>query len=416
VVLLAAAGVGFWQYTRYEWRAAQTDLKEDRAFEARKRLDVGLRWWWRWSPDAHVAAARARRLTSDLTGAEEHLNRAIELQGGSSEAVQLEFYLLRVQTGEVDELAPALITLVQDRHPDSVHILETMARSYILRLRYKPAYACLSQWIDYEPTAAKAYQWRGWVLERLNNHKAATADYHRALELDPDLIPVRLRVAEMLLEDKQAPEALPHLERLYRQAPDNAEVQARLGMCRFLQGQAAEARRLMEAALVQLPNDPPLLVTLANLHLQEGNGELAEQRLRVILGNDPSDTEALFVLASALRLQGKAAEADRVLAEYERKRAIVDRVNDLLKDVADSPKAGAHDFAEIGQLFMQIDRGKLGVYWSERALERDPNHQVANRSLAAYYEKTGDAAKAAAHRRRVVGPTDPPAPNDLGKK
>ena len=57
------------------------------------------------------------------------------------------------------------------------------------------------------------------MLERLNNHKGAMDDYHRALELDPDLLPVRLRVAEMLLEDKQAPEALPHLERLMPAGP-----------------------------------------------------------------------------------------------------------------------------------------------------------------------------------------------------
>lgn len=405
--LLVVSAIGFWQYAHYQWRAAQRDLKEDRTLEARKRLELPL-WLLRWSPLVHLTAARAKRLTGDMQGAEEHLNRCLELQGESSEAVQLEFYLLRVQTGEIDELAPALIALVQDRHPDSAHILETMARSYILRLRYKPAYACLSQWIDYEPNTAKAYQWRGWVLERLNNHKGATADYHRALDIDPDLLPVRLRVAEMLLEDKQAPEALPHLERLYKQAPDNAEVQARLGMCRFLQGQADEARRLMEAALVHLPHDPPLLVALANLHLQDGDGVLAEQRLRTVLADDPSDTEALFVLASALQLQGKTPESAKVLAEYERKRAIVDRINDLLKDAADSPTAGSHDYAEIGQLFLQIDRTKLGLYWSERALELDPNHQVANRALAAYYEKQGDSAKAAVHRRRVIGSTDPP--------
>src|SRR5438445_13584714 len=151
----------------------------------------------------------------------------------------------------------------------------------------------------------------------MNNYKAAAADYHKALELNPDLILVRLRVAEMLLEDKLAPEALPHLERLYRQAPDRPDVQARLGMCRYYQNQTGEARRLMEAAVVQLPNDPALLIHLAKLDLQEGRAAEAEKWLRRLLQVDPSDTEALYNLASALLLQGRTKESAAAMSEYQ---------------------------------------------------------------------------------------------------
>ena len=174
----------------------------------------------------------------DLKLAETHLNRCLELQGGATDDVQREFLLLRVQTGEVDELAPMLFDIVEKGHPDFREILNTVARTYILRLRYKPAYACLSKWIEIEQGNAKPYYWRGWVLERLNNQKAATADYEQALAIDPEMVPARLRIAEMLLEDKQAPEALPHLERLIRQVPDDPQVQARMGICLFLQGKA----------------------------------------------------------------------------------------------------------------------------------------------------------------------------------
>jgi len=205
----------------------------------------------------------------------------------------------------------------------------------------------------------------------------------------------------MLLEDKQAPEALPHLERLMRQAPNDAQVQARMGICRFLQGRTDESRQLMEAAVVRLPRDPALLVALANLDIQEGRWPEAERRLRTVLETDPSDTEALFVLSTVLRGQGRTRESAEVLAEYERKRAAVDRINDLLKDAADSPTATANDYAEIGRLFLSIGRERFGVYWSERALERDPNNQTAHRSLAEHYERKGDAPSAAAHRRQL---------------
>src|SRR5207249_11729617 len=135
---------------------------------------------------------------------------------------------------------------------------------------------------------------------------------------DPDLLPVRLRVAEMLMEDKQTPDAIPHLERLYQQAPDHPAVKARLGMCRFLQGRADEARRLMEAALPYMPNDPSLLGYLARADLQEGRGVQAEQRLRTVLAADPSDTEARYLLVTALQVQGRTEAAAAALIAYER--------------------------------------------------------------------------------------------------
>jgi tetratricopeptide (TPR) repeat protein len=250
----------------------------------------------------------------------------------------------------------------------------------------------------------------------LGNYKAGNQDYRTAVECDPALIPARLRIAEMLLEDKQAPEALPHLEQLYRQAPDRPEVQARLGMCRFLQGRPAEARRLMEAAAPHLPDDPGLLVTLAQLDLQEGRAAEAEQRLRKVLRADPSDTEALYNLSSALQLQNRTDEAAAVLKDYNRYKVLVERSNKLLQEVADRPTAGADDYAELGELLLQTGRERLGRYWLDRALERDPDHQPTHRALAAYYQKTGDTASAAAHRRHLREPAVPVAADPPGQR
>jgi tetratricopeptide (TPR) repeat protein len=395
LVAAAAAGAG---YVRHQWRAAQEALAADRPAEARSRLAVCL-LVWPHDPEVRLLAARAARLSGDLPAAEAHLNRCLKLHGGATEEVQIEFLLLRAQTGEVEEVAQALIDCVEKGHPQSPLILETLARAYMHRLRYKPALACLSRWMEVQPNAAKAYQWRGWVLERMNQHDAAFADYRRALELAPDLFPVRLRVAEMLLEDKLVAQALPHLERLHRQAPDNPEVLARLGMCRFQENQPEEARRLLEAAAVHLPNDPGVLLHLARLDLREGRGAEAEGRLRQILKAEPSDTEAWYNLGSALQYQGRTAEATAAMTEYKRCKGLVDRTNKLLQEMADSRGAKPADYAELGGLLLRIGRERHGVYWLERSLEGDPGQPAAHAALAAYYEKKGDAEKAAAHRR-----------------
>jgi tetratricopeptide (TPR) repeat protein len=399
-LVLAASAAAAGGYVRHQWHAALQDLAADRPAEARERLAVCL-FVWPNDPEVHRLAARAARLSGDVKAAEDHLKRCLKLPGGRTEAVQLENLLLRVQTGEADELFPILEQWVERKHPESPLILETLARAFIHRLRYKPALACLSKWNEIRPDTARVLQWRGWVYERLNNHKAATEDYHKALKLDPDLLAVRLRVATMLLEDKRAPEAVPHMERLYRQAPDKPEVQAGLGLCRFYQNRPQEARRLMEAAVVHLPQDPALLVHLAKLDLDDGKGVEAERRLRAVLKTDPSDTEALYNLASALRLQRRTAEADGALKDFNRAKEKVDRFNKLLREVADSPTARAADYAEIGTVLISLGKDRLGVYWMEQALERDPGLQQAHKALAEHYEKKGDRQRAALHRSRL---------------
>jgi tetratricopeptide (TPR) repeat protein len=259
------------------------------------------------------------------------------------------------------------------------------------------------------PESARPVHWRGWVLERLNNPKSARIEYERALTLDPDLLAARLRLVEMLLEDKQAGEAAPHLAYLCRQAPDDPRVRARLGMCRLLEGRSDEGRELLEAALPALPTDAPLLIALANLNAQQGRAAEAERLLRVVLAADPVDTEALFALSSALVLQNRPAEARAVLAEHESKRATMSRINTLLKDVADSPTATPDDYAELGALCLQIGRDKVALYWLNRALERDPNAPRAHRALAEYHDGKGDRAQAEAHRRKVKDAPRPPA-------
>ena len=78
--------------------------------------------------------------------------------------------------------------------------------------------------------------------------------------------------------------------------------------------------------------------------------------------------------------------------------------------MADSPTASADDYAEIGRLLMEVGRGKLATYWLDRALERNPAHQAAHRSMMAYHERAGDAAQALVHRRQLRDPDPPPPP------
>jgi tetratricopeptide (TPR) repeat protein len=401
--LLGLAGTcgGLYGYALWQWRGARAAVREGRLEEAQRRLRVCLFVWPR-SVDVHLLAARADRLGGDFEGAEAHLNTGLKLQDGGTDAIQLEFLLMRVQAGEVDEVAPALLNCVADNNPESPLILETLSQAYMRNFRYRPALRCLSLWSEKFPDAGEPLHWRGWVRERLNDRKGAMEDYRGALERNPDLVAVRLRVAEILLEEHRPAEALPHLERLRQQAPDRADVVARLGECRQLEGDNEEARRLLEEAVERLPDDAEVLVHLAQLDLDEGRPARAERWLRRVLKGDPTDPAARYTLVSCLRRQGREKEASAALKEYHKNQALLKRANKLLQDEAEKPTTAPGPAFDVGEALLRVGQERAGVSWLRQALRRDPGYAPAHRALAAYYEKKGDRENAEAHRRRLA--------------
>ena len=400
VAVLAAGAGGYYGYAVRAWRQAVTAVRDGRPAEARERLGVCLAVWPN-DPAVHHLAARAARQTGDFVAAEAHLNACLRIEKGASEATQVEFLLMRAQTGEVEEVAPLLTGFVDRGNPDGPLILETIALVYMHHLRYGPAYYYLRRWIEYAPDAARAYQFRGWVLERMNQPRAAMDDYLRALELDPGLDRVRLRLAEMYLDDKQPLQAIPQLERALARNPNDPEAMARLGQCRYLQGDHGEARRLLDAAANGLPDDIPVLLYTARLDIEDGRPDKAEERLRHALAVDPSDTEVRYALVTALRSQARDQEA-------ERRGGRVRAAQGPARAGQPSPPGGGEAVvarpgpaAEIGALLLQIHQDRQGLYWMDEALSRDPGYEPAHRTLAAYFERKGDLERAAFHRRKL---------------
>ena len=276
LLVLVGAGVGFYVYALQQWDAARADVNNGRPAEAGRALGFCLSIW----PDSvpvHLLAARRDRLMGDFGAAEAQLQQCIRLHKGATEDVQIEFLLMRVQTGEVDQVADDLFRRVDNKSPQSSVILETIARAYMDTLRYGPALDCLNRWIEEKPDNAKAYYSRGWVFEHLQETDSAIKDYQRALELSPSLTAVRLQLAEIMLNKADLSAALSYLEPLMKQSPEPSEVTALVGRCRYMEGQTEEARRLMEAAVKKRPDDGPLLVALAKLELAESKPVEAEQ-------------------------------------------------------------------------------------------------------------------------------------------
>ncbi len=401
-LFLAACAVGFYFYCDYQWRTAREAVKANRLDEAQRRLDFCLFVWPRSVP-VHLLAARAARLNGDFDAAATHLNLCLKLNRGATEEIQLEYLLMRVQGGAVDEVANDLLThYVADDNPDAPLILETLARAYMQNLRYGPAFNCLDRWQKLDPDSAEPHRWRGWVLERTNDRDEAMRQYKLALEKNPNLDPVRLRLAELYMEAKEPMAALPHLEQLRAQFPNRPDVLARLGQCRFLQGLLDEARALLTAAEPHLPNDTTLLIYLAKVDMQADHPRPAEAQvwLRRILDIDPSDTEAENLMISCLQYQGRNDEAQDTIERRNRDETRIKRVNQLLQSEARQPLVDPADLTDIGSLFIRSNE-RVGRYWLNRALDRDPTYPPALKAFAEHFERKGEYEKANAYRQKL---------------
>jgi tetratricopeptide (TPR) repeat protein len=400
LILIGTATAGHF-YLTHRLESARKALKEGRADDAQNDLVWCLRVWPRSVP-VHVLKARALRMKGDLPAAEAELNLCLKLQKGASEDIQLEFLLMRVQAQQVDEVEPQLMLYVENGHPETPLILETLSRAYMHNLRWGPALSSLDRWLKEEPGSARARFWRGWVVEQLHDREGAIEDYQKAIDLAPDMISARLRLADLYLDMTQPLDALPHLEWLRQHYPDRPDVLAALGRCKFMQGESHEARPLLEAAAEKLPDDLPVLVDLARLDLQEDRVPEAEKLLRRVLELSPHEVEAEVSLIEALRLQGRQDEAAEAQKQCDEDKALLMKAAQLLKDEVAHPSAGPQRPYEIGMAFLRTGQDRVGREWLYQALDRDHSFRPAHQALAEHFEKKGNKERAAEHRRRLA--------------
>jgi tetratricopeptide (TPR) repeat protein len=352
---------------------------------------------------ANFLLARIERARRAYPEAEKYLLRCKELAGMTPE-LQMELLLLRCEKGSVDELAPQLLAAVNDNHPDSAAILESMALVYMRQARYPVALTALDRWIERDPNSARALDWRGWVCNQMDRRGQAIDDYSRALELQPNRRTVRLRLAELLIESSRHAEALPHVEILYRTQPDDPDVLACLAACRIVQLRRDEARSLLDRVLAMKPDHFSALVFLGNLDREDGRFAESERLLRKAVELKPLDPGTRYALYSTLMAQPdrqKDAELER--NRWEQDRDATSRIIQLFRGQLTERPNDPDLAAEGGELLLRQGETQLGLFWLNKALQLNPQHARSHKALAGFYERQNDPVRAEVHRKQLVG-------------
>jgi tetratricopeptide (TPR) repeat protein len=403
---LLAAWLGCEGWALWHERAARRAVADEDFDGARAHVDRALRVHG-GRAGTHLLAARIERYRGDFASAERHLVRCKEA-GGVTEALQLEWMLLRCERGDVDALAPAMLEAVARDDPASADILEALARVYLTQTRYYDGLDVLNKWLARVPDSPRALDWRGWVHNQLDHRGEAIDDYQRALELRPGRASVRLRLAQILIESSRHSEALPHLERLWAEGEKAPDAAVALAACRLVQGRLEDARQLLEAVLAAHPDHFGALRQLGNLEREAGRYAESERLLRRALDRRPLDPVARYSLFLTLQAQPeRRAEAEQERQRWERDRQVTLRATELIRAGLRTRPNDPDLAAEAGELLLRLGEDHRGLFWLNRALSVDPAHAAAHRALAAYYERTNDPARAERHRRFVPAPQQP---------
>jgi tetratricopeptide (TPR) repeat protein len=398
-LVLGLGGPNAWAW--YQLRAASSDLARFHPDEAREHLTNCLKVWPN-SASTHLLASRAARQSGDLDEADRQLRACQRLLGGTSGEVALEWALLQAARGNGTEVEEFLQRRA-DQNPElSPIIWEALVEGYIRLYRTLDAMACLDHWLRIDPKNLRALELRGQAYQAGKSAPKASEDFRRVLEQDPTREATRWRLVLCLLEMGSYEEAFPHLERIAREKPGDPNVLVRLARCHNMLGRGEQARQILDAVLKEDPEHGLALRTNGQFALTDRQPEQAEHWLRQAAKVMPHDYQTQWLLFQSLQQQNKVPQAQAQLRIAEEVKEQTERLGELRsRKMAEQPLDPVLHY-EMGVLLLRTGQQSAGEGWLLNALALDPAYRPAHAALAEYYERQGETAKAAEHRRKLA--------------
>jgi tetratricopeptide (TPR) repeat protein len=348
-------------------------------------------------PEVKLLMARVARRAGDWDEAERLLDEYWAAHG-DDEGLVFERLLLRAARGELETAGPPLAARIRAGGADAGPAREALIAGELSRFRWAAAERALDDWDAAEPDNTTALLLRGKLLEQRQATDSPPALYRRILELDPDHDEARLRLTTVLIQRYLGEEALGHLAILRERLPANAEVAYQWAAALGLQGRTEEARAALDECLRAYPLHAAALAERGKYAALDGNYETAVDYFGRAAKLDRGNASVRRQYAQALARVGRTADAAHEDAAVEALKADLDRMEKLiagpLQKTPDDP-AVPH---QIGVIALRAGQSAEALRWLQTALQIDPNYLPTHRTLAAYYQATGNPVLAARHR------------------
>ncbi len=167
--------------------------------------------------------------------------------------------------------------------------------------------------IQVDSRFAEAHFKLGQTATKLNQWTAASQEFARTIQLNPDHYGARLELAKLLIFSRQFPPAKEHLDLLVQKDPGNPEVY--LALATYYDTDTkdeAAAFAAVHKALQLDPNRSESYLSLGILDVQNQQWLEAETNLKKAVELDPKSVDALIALGNFYQARGRYPESEQV--------------------------------------------------------------------------------------------------------
>jgi len=266
---------------------------------------------------------RALELSPDLPVAHQLIGFALLAQGYSAEAIP---HLQRV--GALDALGIAQIETNQLTEAVSNFTAALAQRPGDPDLLYYLGHAsgllskdAIDNLLATHPDSARAHQALAENYFVLRQMPQAEKEYLEALRLRPDLPGLHLELGQVYANSAQWPKAEAEFRAECKLRPGNAEAAYRLGAALLQQGRAHDALPELQRSNELKPDMPETLYSLGKAASLVGESAVAEGAWLKVVELEKSTSlaaQAHFGLAGLYRKQGKSAQAQHEMQEFQK--------------------------------------------------------------------------------------------------
>ncbi len=315
----ARGNLGVLLFFQGEYAKASTQLRQ--ALKLRPTL---------WKVQALLGMSEKR--TGQLAPAQANLEKAFAHLQEEKLRIEtgMELIELHYAAGDLDKAA-AVVRVLRQIRPADPDILYTA-----YRIHSSLADESMLGLSMAAPKSARMHQAMAHELSRQGNDEGAIAHYREALKADPQVPGAHFELAEML-NGASAAAGQEEAEREYKAAlavnPFDAKSECRLGEIAAKRNEAKAAYAHYRRALELQPNDLDANLGLARALIALQQPEKAEPLLERAVQIEPTHAVAHYRLAALYRSAGRAEEARRELAEFQKYKQMKERLKQIYSDM-----------------------------------------------------------------------------------
>ncbi|MGH9353977.1 MAG: tetratricopeptide repeat protein [Terriglobia bacterium] len=277
-----------------------------------------------WKIQALLGIAEKR--TGDLKRARGDLEQAFPKVQDEKIRIEtgMELVDLYSKTGDLDKAAAA-IGVLRQLEPTNEAILYSAYRIYSELTEQ----SILSLMVV-APKSATMHELMGLELAKHGHPAEAIENFRVAIKIDPKLPGPHYELAEML---NASADTRPEAESEYKKAlalnPFDEASECRLGDIAVQKNDLKEAYERYTRAIELRPDDAQASLGLAKVLMSMGQMEKAEPLLKRAIQLDPTSAVAHFRLSTLYRQTGRSADAQRELDQYQKYKAMKEKLRDL---------------------------------------------------------------------------------------